>query len=205
LVALLLLSLSVILVMVVAFFAPSIAEQYAKEAVVFDPTNLSIDSFSTTGVKARIRGRFRLDASRVKNEAVRNLGRAGTSIARKVETESFTLAVYLADYENSLLGAATIPKIEFDIRNGHFTDVDIIAEVVPGEADSIRQIANDWLEGTLERVRLRGIATVPLKSGIFPLGTQKISETLNFEGQSLYSPVFSGVGNIGAIWADNRW
>jgi len=124
---------------------------------------------------------------------VRNLGRLGTWIAGKIETGESNVRVYLPDYDNVLLGTATIPRIVVSVRNGQATDVDVMAHVEPGEADGIRTIANDWLGGNLERIRLQGKADVRLKSGIFPLGTQSVSENLVFEGQSLYSPIVQSI------------
>ncbi|KAI9785720.1 MAG: hypothetical protein M1839_008737 [Geoglossum umbratile] len=187
-VALALLTVVVFTIMGLGFFAPAVIEQYSKEAAVFEPTKLSIDSFTTTGVRARVQGTFTLDASRVKANTVRNLGRLGTWMARKVETGESKVRVYLSDYGDVLLGTATIPGIVVSIRNGQITNVDVMAHVEPGEVDGIRAIANDWLEGKLERLRLQGMADVGLKSGIFSLGTQSVSEILVFEGQDL--PVF---------------
>ncbi|KAH0565841.1 hypothetical protein GP486_000764 [Trichoglossum hirsutum] len=182
-VALILLVVVVFTIMGLGFFAPAVIEQYAKEATVFEPTKLSIDSFTETGVRARVQGTFMLDASRVEANAVRNLGRVGTWVARKIETRESKVRVYLSDYEDALLGTATIPGFVVGIRNGQATSVDIVAHVEPGDINGIRKIANDWVEGKLKQLRLQGKADVALKSGIFPLGTQAISETLIFEGQ----------------------
>jgi hypothetical protein len=188
-VALVLLSGTVFAIMALGFFAPAVVEEYAKEAAVFEPTKLSIDSFTATGVLARVQGTFVLDASRVRNNAVRNLGRAGTWVARKIEAKESKVRVYLPEYNDVLLGTATIPGIVVSIRNGQKTVVDIIAHVEPGQIDGIRTIANDWLEGNLKRLRVLGKADIGLQSGLIPLGTQSVSETLVFEGQSLYSSV----------------
>jgi hypothetical protein len=56
LLALLLLCLVAALIMVFAFITPSIVEKYAQQALVFEPTSLSIDSFTADGVKARVHG-----------------------------------------------------------------------------------------------------------------------------------------------------
>ncbi|KAH0543844.1 hypothetical protein FGG08_001883 [Glutinoglossum americanum] len=183
--ALVLLTIVVFVIMALGFFAPAVVERYAKEAAVFEPTKLSIDSFTATGVRARVQGTFVLDASRVETNAVRNLGRMGTWMAGKIATGESKVRVYLSDYEDTLLGTATIPGIVVGVRNGQVTNVDIVAHIEPGEIGGIRTIANDWLEGKLKRLRLQGKADVGLKSGIFSLGTQTVSETLVFEGQNL--------------------
>ena len=169
-----------------AFFAPAVVEEYAKESLVIEPTNLSINSFTPTGVKARVQANFRLDAARVHNPHVRNIGRFGTWIAREVESKESTVKVYLPEYGNILVGTALVPRIVVDIRNGQTTAIDFLTDLEPGDVEGIRQVANDWLEGRLDQIRILGKAHVGLKSGIFPLGSQTIAESLIFEGQSLY-------------------
>ena len=85
-----------------------------------------------------------------------------------------------------MLGTAGIPPLAVSIVNGQNTAVDFVTDLVPGNAEGIRTIANDWLEGRLDVLRLNGKADVQLKAGILPLGTHSISESLTFEGQSLY-------------------
>lgn len=168
------------------FFVPAAVEAYAKESLVIEPTNLAIHKFTPTGIQARIQAHLRMDASRVKNSAVRNIGRFGTWIAKAVESEPSTFEVYLPEYGNLLVGTAAVPKVIVDIRNGHTTLVDFIADLEPGDTDRIRRVVNDWLEGRLHQIRLLGKAHIGLKSGWIPLGSQRISESLLFEGQSLY-------------------
>ena len=169
-----------------AFFAPAIVEEYAKEAVVIEPTRLSIDSFTATGVRAKVEALFRMDASRVKNKHVRNVGRFGTWIARKVESQESKVEVYLPERDYLLIGTAAVPRVVVDIRNGHTTAIEFFTDLEPGDMEGIRQVANDWLEGRLDQIRVLGKADVGLKSGLIPLGTQSISESLVLEGQSLY-------------------
>jgi hypothetical protein len=88
-----------------------------------------------------------MDASRVKNEHVRNLGLFGTWIAKKVESKESKVEVYLPEYGNILVGTAAVPRVVVDIQNGHITPIDFLAELTPGDMDGIRQVANDWLEG----------------------------------------------------------
>ena len=103
-----------------------------------------------------------------------------------MESESSKVEVYLPEYGNILVGTAAVPPVVVDIRNGHITAIDFLTDLEPGNIEGIRQVANDWLEGRLGQIRLLGKANVGLKSGIFPLGTQSITESLVFEGQSLY-------------------
>jgi hypothetical protein len=180
------LALAVIGIILAAFFAPEVVEEYAKEALVVEPTNLSIHNFTATGVIARVQANFRMDASRVKNNAVRNIGRFGTWVAGEVESKESKVEVYLPEYDNILIGTAQVPRVVVDIRNGHTTAIDFLTALEPGDLDGIRRVANDWLEGRLAEIRIMGKANVGLKSGLFPLGTQTITESLIFEGQSLY-------------------
>jgi hypothetical protein len=180
------LGLVAIAIIIGAFFAPAVVEEYAKEALVIEPTSLSIDTFTKTGVKARIQANFKMDASRVKNKNVRNIGRFGTWIAREVQSQASTVEVYLPEYGNILIGKAAVPPVTVNIRNGHVTGIDFLSDLEPGNVEGIRQVANDWLDGRLDKVRVVGKANVGLKSGLIFLGTQSISESLVFEGQSLY-------------------
>ena len=187
-VSLTLLCVVIIAILGLGFAAPAVIEEYAKQAMVFEPTDLSIDSFTPTGVRARIKGNFVLDGSRVHKKPVRDLGRAGTWIAKAVESRKSTVKVYLPEYDDLLLGSADVPPIKVDIRDGHTTQIDFKTDLEPGDLDGIRRIANDWLDGRLGQLRVQGEAQVGLKSGILSLGTQSISQSLLFEGQSLYYP-----------------
>lgn len=173
-------------IIVVAFFVPAAVEEYAKQAAILEPTSLSLDSITKHGVRAHIQANFRLDGSRVQNDHVRRVGRVATWIVRELGTESTTVKVYLPEYDNILLGSAVIPPLAIRIVDGETTAIDIKADLEPGEAEAIRAIANQWLDGNLDRLRLRGNADIHLKSGIIPLGTHAVSESLTFEGQYLY-------------------
>jgi hypothetical protein len=180
------LALLVIGIILGAFFIPAAVEEYAKQALIIEPTSLSIADFTDTGVIARVQAQFRMDASRVENEHIRNIGRFGTWLAREVESEKSKVEVHLPEYGNILLGTAAVPSVLVDIRNGHSTAIDFLTALEPGNIEGIRQVANDWLEGRLDQIRVLGKAEVALKSGLFSLGTQTISESMVFEGQSLY-------------------
>lgn len=184
-IALSLLGLLAIFIMAFGFMAPALVEEYAKEALVIEPTNLSIQEFTSAGVKARIQANLQLDASRVRKGALHKLARTGTWFARKVSSEPTEVKVYVPQYGNLLLGMASIPGITVDIRNGRTTQLDFIADLRPGEVDSIRLIANDWLEGKLGSLRLQGKADIKLRSGLIPLGVQSISESFVFEGNDV--------------------
>lgn len=181
-----LLALVSIAIILVAFFVPAAVEEYAKEAAVLEPTNLSLESITTNGVRARIQANFRLDGTRVRNDHVRRIGKASTWLVRQLGTEETKVNVYLTEYDNVLLGTAGVPPMVINLVEGQTTAIDFVAELTPGNADGIRMIANEWLEGRLDVLRIKGEADIQLKSGIIPLGTHTISESLTFEGQYLY-------------------
>ena len=187
-VALAFLTFGVIFIMLTAFFAPAIIEEYASQALKIEPKSVSIDSFTSSGVRAKVELDFTLDASRVKKDAVRRIGRAGTWLARSLQSEQTTIKIYLPELGDVLLGTAVVPGIPVDLRNGHVTHIAFLTDLEPGEIEGIRRLANDWLDGRLERLRLQAKADIGLKSGIIPLGTHSIVESLIFEGHSLYSP-----------------
>ncbi|KAI9797778.1 MAG: hypothetical protein M1833_005280 [Piccolia ochrophora] len=183
--ALALLTVFGLAIIIIGFFAPAIVEDYADKAVDFTPTNLSIDSFTAKGVRARVQGTLVVDASRVRRASVRNIGRACTWIAKSVESKKTKLRVYLPEDDDVLLGTAVVPPIVVNIRNGHRNHIDFLTDLEPGDVEGIRRVANDWLEGRLGQLRVQGKADVGLKSGIFSLGTQKLSEFLVFKGRDI--------------------
>jgi len=185
-IAIIALALVSIAIIVVAFFVPAAVEEYAKEAAVLEPTNLSLESITANGVKARVQANLRLDGSRVRNEHVRRVGRWTTWLVKQLGTDETKVSIYLPDYGHVLLGEAAIPPLVINIMDGYNTAVDFVADIVPGEAEGIRTIANEWLDGKLDQLRIRGIADIHLKSGIISLGTHTVSESLLFEGQYLY-------------------
>jgi hypothetical protein len=187
LLALLLLCIVAVLIMVLGFLAPSKVQEYAVEAATFEPTSLSIQSFTTTGVTARIQGDFSMRADKVKDDSVRRFGRFGTWIARKVETGQSSVQVTLPDYKDALLGTAEIPSIVADIRNGHTTHIDFLTELSPGNTDAIRRLAKDFIDGKLQELRVSAEASVPVKSGLINLGRQTVSRAMAFGNDKIPS------------------
>ena len=184
-IAITLLTLIFITILGLGFAAPAVIEEYAKEAIEFEPTEISIDSITASGVTARIQGDFTLDASKVRKKPVRDLGRFGTWVAREIETARSKVRVYIPEYGNVLLGVADVPPIVFDIRNGHTTHVNFLTDLVAGDIDGIRGIASDWLDGRLGQLRVLGVADVGIKSGLWRLGTKRVSESLVLKGTQL--------------------
>ncbi|KUM65364.1 hypothetical protein ACN42_g1706 [Penicillium freii] len=175
------LTLSVLAILVLAFAAPAAVKEYAKEAAVFKPAAVSIDSTISDGVRARIQGDFVMDSGRVKNKSVRGIGRLATWIAREIETGPSNVEVYLPEYGNVLVGNATLPSIKVNIRNGHHTNVDFLTDLEAGDIRGIHAIAIDWIEGRLGRLNVKGKATLQLKSGLFALGTQVLTDNIIIE------------------------
>lgn len=171
--------------MVFAFLAPSVVEQYAQQAVTFEPTSLSIAGFTSTGVRAKVQGDFSLDASKVEKQSVRDLGRFGTWIARKAESGESKVEVSLPEYGNVVLGTAYVPPIVVDLRDGEVTHVEFYTDLEPGDLDGVRRIASDWIDGRLGQLRVLGKADVPIKSGIFSLGTQQVTHELLFANKDI--------------------
>jgi hypothetical protein len=180
------LALLVVTVLLCGFLAPGAVKQYAEEAAVLEPTSLSVESITSEGIRARVQANFRLDGSKVDNVNAQRIGRIATGIMRKLETKETKVNVHLPHYNNSLLGYAIVPPITIDLVDGHNTAMDFITEITPGNAEDLRKIANNWLEGRLDQLKVTGSATISVKSGIFPLGSHDIVESLVFEGQNLY-------------------
>jgi hypothetical protein len=164
------------------FLAKESIEEYSMQAADFKPTKLSMDGLTDHGAKVHIQGDFTMNASKVKKQSVRNLGRFGTWIAHEAETGPFDADVYLPEYGNVLIGTAKIPGVKVNIRNGHTTRVSFVATVQPGSPDGIRNVANDWIDGRLGQIRLKAKAQVPLKSGLINIGKQLVEQSIVFQG-----------------------
>lgn len=184
-IAIALLSGVIIAIVILAFILPDTIQEYAQQAAVIEPTNLSLDSITPAGVRARIQANFRLDGARVENEHVRRLGRAATWVAYQLGTEETEVAVYLPEYDNVLLGSAVIPPLVINLRDGDTTKFDFVAEIKPGNLDGVRTIANEWLDGKLKSLRLQGKADLSLRSGLIPLGTHTVSNSFVFEANKI--------------------
>lgn len=177
---------------IIGFAIPSIAQEYAQEALTFEPQSVSIDSFTSFGVRTRIQGDFLLDASKVKKKSLRNLGKAATWVAREVKSGESEVEVYLPEYDDVLLGTARVPPVKVNIRPNHHNNLDILADLEPGDVDGIRRVAKDFLDGRLDGISARAIARVPLRSGLINLGTQMVEQVLHFnKGQVPAKPEYN--------------
>ncbi|KAK1251057.1 hypothetical protein MKX07_005612 [Trichoderma sp. CBMAI-0711] len=176
-----------IVVMVLGFLVPPAVKSYAETAAVLEPTGLALESLTPDGIRARIQASFKLDGSRVKDGTARRLGRLATSLVRKIDTEETSVRVHLPNYDNALLGSAVVPPLSINLVDGKTTVLDFVADLSPGDAESLRQIANDWLDGKLQQVKVTGAASLRLKTGILPLGTHEIVESMVFEAKEIPS------------------
>ncbi|KAL4921241.1 hypothetical protein BDW62DRAFT_175259 [Aspergillus aurantiobrunneus] len=170
-----------------SFIVFAVVKQYVKEAAVFESTNLSIESATSEGLRARVQGDVLLDADRVQTTPIRNIGRFVTWIGREVETSQSEVNVYLPEYRNTLVGSASLPSIKIRIRNGYVNHLDFEADLVAGNVEGLRSVAIDWLEGKLGRLLLQGSATLHLKSGLLSLGEQTLIDSIIFEGDDFPS------------------
>ena len=179
--------LSILLIVILAFrfAAPAIADEYAQQAAVFTPQDLSIDKITSSGVVARVKGKFYLDPSRVARKTTRDIGNLGTWIARAIEVTPSNVVVELPEQGNIVLGRASVSPIVVSIRPGVVNHLDFFVDLEPGNLDGIRRLADEWMGGRLSQLKVRGKADVRLKSGIFWLGTQSITKDVVFEGHSI--------------------
>ena len=170
---------------IIGFAIPSIAQEYAQEALVIKPDQVSIDSFTSIGVRARIKADIYLDASNVTKKFVRSVGKVATWIAREVKSGESQLDVYLPDYGDVLLGTAEVPPIAVNIRNQHINRLDVLVDLEPGDVDGIRRVAKDFLDGRLSMLKAKGVAHVPIRSGLINLGTQLVEQVMTFKGSDI--------------------
>jgi hypothetical protein len=170
----------VVLGIMFGFLASEGIEEYAMQAADFKPTKLALDGLTDHGARVQIEGDFTMDASKVKKQSIRNIGRFGTWFAREAETGPMDAEVYLPEYGDVLVGTARIPGVKVNIRNGHTTHISLVAIVEPGSPEGIRSVAHDYIEGRLKQIRLRGKAEVPIRSGIIKLGKQTVEQSMVF-------------------------
>jgi hypothetical protein len=175
-----------VIIIPVLIALPGAMEEYTKKAAVIEPTNLSLESITADGVRARVQANFRLDGSRVQQGTSKRIGSAVTWFMGKLGTKETHVSVYLPQFENVLLGTAVVPPLTIDLVDGHTTAIDLVTDLVLGDAEGIRSVANTWLEGRLDKVKLVGKADITVSSGMIPLGTYPIIESIVVEGQSLY-------------------
>ncbi|KAL7923011.1 hypothetical protein ACQKWADRAFT_290963 [Trichoderma austrokoningii] len=185
-----------VVVMVLGFLVPPAIKTYAETAAVIEPTGLSLESLTPDSVRVRIQANFKLDGARVQDNTARRLGRLATSIVKILDTEETNVSVRLPNYDNALLGSAVVPPLTINLVDAQTTVLDFVADLSPGDAESLRQIVNDWLDGKLEQVKVTGSAALRIKTGILPLGTHDVVESMVFEAKEIPSLPEYSIGRL---------
>ncbi|KAK6336038.1 hypothetical protein TWF730_003410 [Orbilia blumenaviensis] len=173
-VALLLLCFATLSILFLGFMLPEAIQEYARKAANIQLRSLSVDSFTKDGVRVRIQGQAVLDAERVNSALLRSLGVLVGSVARKVKIGSSKAVLYLPDYPEGVLGAASYPELVVNLQNGHATDIDILCDLVPASLEGVKPAIDDYLSGKIHSLRVQVESDMPLTAGILPLGTHKI-------------------------------
>ncbi|KAM3431555.1 hypothetical protein NHJ13734_007246 [Beauveria thailandica] len=183
LIAMLLLGSVVITVIVLGFIAPPAIQTYIEKAVVLEPTGLSLDSISFTGIRARVQGNFRMDPTRVEDDTARRVGRIAMRIMRTVAAERTHIKLYVPGYGNAMVGSAVVPPLDLNLVDGQNTFIDVVTDMKLGDNASIKKIVNDWLTGKIKELEVKTATALQLKSGFIPLGTHDIVETMVLEAK----------------------
>ncbi|EQL00500.1 pre-rRNA processing protein [Ophiocordyceps sinensis CO18] len=186
-IAILILAALFLTIIVLGFVTPPAVKQYVEHAVVLEPTSLSLESLTADGVGVRIQANLRLDASRVSDDNARRIGKLVANMMGKLDTDGTQISVRLPHYHDALLGTAVVPPFSIDLVDGHTNKLDFVAHVVPGDAELLRRLVNEWLDGKLGQLKVTGAAPLRLKSGIFPLGTHDVVESMVIQAKEVPS------------------
>ncbi|KAF3907215.1 hypothetical protein ABW20_dc0101021 [Dactylellina cionopaga] len=165
-----------LMILVLGFFLPEVAQEYARSATHFQLDSLSVDSFTVNGVQIRIQAQITLDSTKVESPLVKSFGISAGFLARQIKIGSSKVRLYLPEYQSGALGTATYPDFVINLEAGHTTNVDILCEVVPGSLEGIKPAISDYLAGKINSLRVQGESDIQLNTGILPLGTHKIIE-----------------------------
>ncbi|KAI0999603.1 hypothetical protein K3495_g8596 [Podosphaera aphanis] len=180
--AIVFLGLLTVMVMFGVFIAPATIKIYANEALSIEPSRLTINSVTDSGVTAHVQAEVKINASRVQDRHVRDIGRLGTWVARKIEVQGSNVDMFLPEFGNMFIGTVMIPSVVLDVRNNHNTKLDFSVGIDLGDIAGLQRFVRDAVRGRLNQVRILGKAKVSLKSGIISLGTQSISKMMIFQG-----------------------
>ncbi|KAK6535125.1 hypothetical protein TWF694_001607 [Orbilia ellipsospora] len=175
------LCLLVVLILFLGFLVPDAAQEYSKQAAVMKLHNISVDSFTSNGVRISVKSQVAIDATRVRSLWLRSLGILVGSIARKVMLYSSDVFLYLPEYPEGMLGTVTFPDLSVSLGNGEITDIDIICNVTPGNFHGVKPALMDYLNGRVRILKVQGESNISLRSGILPLGTHRITQDVIFE------------------------
>ena len=173
------------MLLVVVGFAPAVVKKYLQQAAVLDPPSLSFNSFSISGVRVRIRARAELDAGRVESWGVRTLGRMGTTVVGSVWVEGFELHIRLPDHGHVLLGTVQVPGMMVSFRDGDVNELDFVANTQPGSLTTIYLLANDYMRGSLESLKVVGEVNLTVCKGPLSFNLGAIAHELVLKGGSI--------------------
>lgn len=188
----------VIAVLAIGFIVPAAAGKYVQQAAVLNVSSLSVDSFTSSGIRVRVRARASIDAGRVKSWGVRTLGRMGTAVVGSMRVKDFDLHVRLPAYGHALLGTAQVPGMTVSIRNGDVNLLDFVANTQPGSLVAIRSLANDYMRGSLEALKVVGEADLTVRKGLLSFNLGAIAHELVLKGEFIW-PGLEGVGGGATI------
>ena len=170
-------------ILALCFLIPAAAQRYAQDAVALDINSVGVDSFTDRGVKVAVQAKVDVHARRVKGWGVRTLGRIGTFVVGSVRVKDFDVRVHLPDYDNALVGTAQVPGMTIDIRNGHTTNLNFVADTQPGSVDTIRLLANDYLSGNLNSVKVLGEVDLRIKEWFMFVNPGRMTRELVLKGK----------------------
>lgn len=176
----------IVVTIILGFIVPPILREYTEKSAVIEPTDLKIENVTPEGVRARVWSNFRLESDRVEDDKTRRIGKFATMIFRHLKVAPMNATVYLPQYNNLLVGQAAVPELSVNVLDGHNNQVEFLTDLTPGDADDLRTIANDWLDGNIAQLKISGKAPITFRCGIIPFGTHDVIESMTFEGQSLY-------------------
>ncbi|OAA71185.1 hypothetical protein ISF_01736 [Cordyceps fumosorosea ARSEF 2679] len=183
LVAMVLLGSVFITVIVLGFLVPPAVQTYIEKAVVLEPTGLSLDSISFTGIRARVQGNFRMEPARVEDPTARRIGRIAMRVMRSVAAEQTHIKLYVPGYGDAMVGSAVVPPIDLNLIDGQNTFIDVVTDMKLGDNASIKKIVNDWLTGKISELEVKTATALQLKSGFIPLGTHDVVESMVLEAK----------------------
>ncbi|KAI5812587.1 hypothetical protein BZA77DRAFT_138760 [Pyronema omphalodes] len=195
---------SIIGVLACGFIVPSYAVRYAQESAVLDLRSVAVDSFTDNGVKVRVKADVVVDAHRVKYWTVRTVGRMGAAIIGSVNVDNLNLNVRLPEYDNALLGTAQVPGMSINIRNGNTNHLDFIADTKPGDLETIRLLANDYINGAVKNLKVFGEAGMTIRKGLIHFGIDNIRQDFIFKDAPALPPYTVTRLHVGEVSLDNH-
>ncbi|KAI5778198.1 hypothetical protein EDC01DRAFT_622872 [Geopyxis carbonaria] len=181
---------SIILILLMGFFAPATGKSYAEGAVVVNVSNVSVYSYTENGANVHVAGTVHVNANLVENLFIRTFGRLGSSLLQRVHLGNSTLRMSLPAYADTVVGTAVFPAMTLDIRNGRSTKLDIIFVVEPTSPTIVTSVIQDYIQGTLDYLIIHGEASVGVRSGWLRLGRTLMFKDFVLKGLKWYAYSF---------------